>query len=106
MESLVVGVLGAGIGSGIMAIVLACLKRKWTKEDRENSKLDAVVDAQKIVMLDRVRVLAKQYIADGCIPLEDKEHLHEMFQSYKRLGGNGHLDPIMKEVEKLRVVGE
>lgn len=98
----VVGLLGAGIGSGLMAIVLACLNRKWAKED----KWHAVVDAQKLVMLDRVRFLAKQHIASQSISLEDKEHLHEMYQSYKALGGNGHLDPIMKEVDRLRVVGE
>ena len=41
---LLIGVLGAGIGSGIMAIVLAALQRKWKKEDSKNDQLDAVTD--------------------------------------------------------------
>jgi hypothetical protein len=43
--ALIVGVLGAGIGSGIMAIILAVIQRKWKKADQQNvilAKLDAI----------------------------------------------------------------
>ena len=102
----VIGLLGAGIGSGVMAILLAWLNRKWAKEDKHDDKLDNVVTAQKLVMLDRCRFLAKQYIAAGWIALEDKEHLIEMHKAYKALGGNGHLDTIMKEADRLPVVSD
>ena len=42
---LLIGVLGAGIGSGIMAIVLAALQRKWKKADQQDvilEKLDTI----------------------------------------------------------------
>ena len=42
---LLIGVLGAGVGSGIMAIVLAALQRKWRKADQQDTilaKLDAI----------------------------------------------------------------
>lgn len=95
--------LGAVVGGGgVTAIALAILNRKWAKDD----KRDAVVKAQKLVMLDRCRFLAKQYIASGQISLEDKEHLGEMHDSYKELGGNGHFDRLMKEVDRLPVVGD
>ena len=44
---LLIGVLGAGIGSGTMAIVLAALQRKWKKADQQDAvlaKLDAITD--------------------------------------------------------------
>lgn len=103
---LVVGVLGAGIGSGLMTIILAILNRKWAKSDKRDEKLDNVVAAQKLIMLDRVRYLGKTYIAAGCISLEDKETLLEMYKAYKALGGNGHLDTVVEEVEHLSVVSK
>jgi hypothetical protein len=103
----ITGILGAGIGSGIMAIVLAALQRKWKKDDEKQidpKVIDALVSAQKVIMIDRVRFLGKCYIADGKISLDDKENLQGMHSAYKALGGNGHLDAIMAEVGKLPVV--
>ena len=44
-------VLTAATGSGVTAIILAILQRKWTKDD----KRDAIVDALKVLLIDRVR---------------------------------------------------
>lgn len=103
---LVIGVLGAGIGSGVMAIIHAYLNRKWTKADKQDDRLDNIVEAQKLIMLDRVRYLGKTYIAANGISLEDKETLHEMHKAYKALGGNGHLDTVMEEVDHLPLVSK
>ena len=120
MENFIVAVIVAAVGSGgLSSVLVSCLNRKWKKEDNdcrieelteqqkafaENQK--ALINAQKVSMIDRVRQLAKRYIEQGCITLEDKENLEDMFKSYKELGGNGHLDTIMYEVRKLRVVSE
>ena len=101
----VIGILGAGIGSGIMAIILACLQRKWKKADGHDEMMNALVSAQKVLMIDRVRHLGKEYIKEDQISLEDKENLHDMYRAYKALGGNGHLETVMREVEELKVVG-
>lgn len=102
----VIGLLGAGIGSGIMAILLAMLQRKWSKEDKNDSRIDALVTAQKVMMIDRVRWLGNQYIRAKQITLSDKDTLTDMHKAYQGLGGNGHLDLIMHEVDKLPVVEE
>ena len=104
ISNLLVGVLGAGIGSGVMAIILACLQRKWTKEDKHEEQFEAIVNALKVLMIDRVRYLSKKYVDEGQISLADKENLEEMHSVYTLLGGNGHLDTAMAEVEKLKVV--
>ena len=100
-ETVLVALLSGGIGSGVVGIVLAVLQRKWAKEDR----VDALVSAQKVLMVDRVRHLGKSYIGDKEISVEDKENLVEMYKTYKALGGNGHLDTIMKEIDRLPVIG-
>ena len=103
---LLIGLLGAGIGSGIMAIVLAALQRKWKKDDSHDERLDALINAQKVTMVYEVKSAGKQYLNIGEISVDDKEVLHEMYQAYKGLGGNGHLDTIIHEVDRLKVVGE
>ena len=101
--NLVIGILGAGIGSGIMMIVHALLQRKWQKEDRSTEKMDAQTEALKVIMIDRVRELGKEFIKQHYISLDDKKTLKEMYHAYKRLGGNSHLETIIDEVNKLEV---
>ena len=100
IEHVIVLVSAALGSSGLFAIISALLQRKWTKDDR----VDALVNAQKVIMIDRVRYICKLHISEGVISLEDKETIKEMYDAYKALGGNGHLNTIMSEVEKLKVV--
>lgn len=104
MENLIIALIGAVTGSGVASVVVTCLQRRWAKKDKQDERVDALVDANKVQMIDRVRWLGKSYIAAGEIHLEDKENLIEMYNAYKRLGGNGHLETIMSEVHRLKVV--
>lgn len=101
---ILVALLGAATGSGVGVIVVACLQRKWAKQDKHDERVDALVDANKVLMVDRVRHLGKRYIAEGEIHLEDKENLIAMYKAYKKLGGNGHLETVMEEVNTLKVI--
>lgn len=103
-ETIIIALIAALTGSGISSIVVVLLQRKWAKEDKHDERVDALVDATKVQMIDRVRWLGRGYIESGEIRLEDKENLREMYAAYKRLGGNGHLDTIMNEVNHLKVV--
>ena len=100
---LLIGILGAGIGSGLMMILHAILQRKWQKEDRSSDKMDAQTEALKVLMRDRVNHLGRIYLKQGYISVMDKDTLKEMYTAYKRLGGDGHLETIKDEVDKLEV---
>lgn len=104
MNDLLLALLAALTGSGVSSIIVVLLQRKWAKQDKHDERVDALVDATKVQMIDRVRWLGRGYIAAGEIRLEDKENLKEMYAAYKRLGGNGHLDTIMSEVNHLKVI--
>lgn len=103
-DAIIVAIIGAIFGSGVSSIVIVLLQRKWAKQDKHDERVDALVEANKVLMIDKVRWLGKKYIADGEIHLEDKENLKEMYTAYKRLGGNGHLDTVMYEIDHLKVV--
>lgn len=104
MEGVIIALIGALTGSGVSSIVVVLLQRKWAKQDKQDERVDALVEANKVLMIDKVRYLGKKYISEGEIHLEDKENLLEMYGAYKRLGGNGHLDTVMYEVNHLKVV--
>lgn len=103
---MVLSLFSGSVGAGLMSIILAVLQRRWAKKDKKSSQLAALVEAQKVLMIDRVRHLGSVYIRQGEISLEDKENLHQMYAAYKSLGGNGHLDLVMGEVDRLLVKGE
>ena len=103
--NLIIGLLGAGIGSGIMMIFHSMLQRRWQKNDKAVDQMDAQTEALKVIMIDRVKQLGREYIKQGYILVDDKETIKEMYQSYKRLGGNGQLSTIMGEINKLEVRG-
>lgn len=100
--TIVLAVIGS---SGIASIVVACLQRHWSKLDKGDARIDALVEAQQVLMIDRVRHLGRSYIQDGWISLPDKEQLIAMYKAYKALGGNGHLETIMTEIDRLEVKG-
>ena len=105
----VITVLGLCLGSsGVSGLVVACLQRHWARRDKQeqqrdqkDDKLYAIVAAIKVLMLDRVKHLAKCHVKDGYIDLGDKDTLY-----YKALGGNGHLDTAMAAIEKLPIHDE
>ena len=99
----IVQIVAACLGSsGLTAIVLAVMQRRWACQDRQ----DAIVDGLKVLTVDRVRYLGRGYINAHAISLEDKENLQDMYRAYKALGGNGHLETIMGEIERLPVKDE
>ena len=102
--NVLIGILGAGVGSGLMAIILACLQNKWKKEEKHDERIDALVASQKIMMVHTVKIFAKPFIEHDEIAIEDKETVKEMYTAYKALGGNGHLDPTMEAIDRLKVV--
>lgn len=96
------------------------LKRKAEKEDKseaeeeakqeEDSKkrkqmeqsVEALRDAMKFVLLDRIQHLGRAYLRDGEVDFDDRRRLHEMHSVYhNQLGGNGDLDVLMDLVNEL-----
>ena len=73
------------------------------KQQAEMSKqLDALRDAQKCVLLDRIIYLGQGYIANGEVDLDDRKRLRDMHNSYHNgLGGNGDAAQIMSAVDAL-----
>ena len=87
--------------------------RKAIEEDRESEnidsrvktlemKVDALVESQKYLLYEQIRHLAQKYISNGEVNFDDRRMLNNMHQAYHDgLHGNGDLDILMDEVNKL-----
>lgn len=111
---------GAALVAGIFSLLQWRLKRKAEKEDRAENKqavsceargkeiadlreiVNALMVADRTILYDRIKHLAKAYIRRGWIYMEEYEDLDRMHQVYHdELKGNGFLDTVMTEVRKL-----
>ena len=124
------------IVEGIKALISWAIRRKAHKEDRaekreelkteerissmearietleESNKeilelAEALVEAQRYVLYDRIRYLGQKYLAAGEVDMEDRRILHLLHavyhgdETHRGCGGNGDLDLLMKAVDKL-----
>lgn len=119
-ETILAGAFGAALVSGIFGVIMWLLNRKAIKDDRkENAKIadcaargqeicdlrklvESLVVADRTVLYDRIKHLAKSYIKRGWVSVEEYEDLKNMHKVYHDcLDGNGFLDDIMEEVHQL-----
>lgn len=114
---IVIAILTGGIGVGIVEGIREGLRwrreRKAKKEDREavnldswrketDKKIDALIEGQMYLLYDRIRFLGQAYIEEGKIDFDDRRILRKMHKSYHEgHDGNGDLDVLMNEVDKL-----
>ena len=111
---------GAGIVAGLFGLAQWRLNRKAQKEDKaaaisvascaargEDIKIlqetvNALIVADRTILYDRIKHLAKAYIKRQWISVEEYEDLKRMHKVYHDdLKGNGFLDSIMAEVDKI-----
>lgn len=107
--------LTGSVGAGLMVLIQKGIERHWQKKDKAEEREEmtdaetralmlALVENAKIMTIDRFRWLVQKYIEAGKISLSDRENMEDMYQSYKALGGNGHLDTAVTEMRKIPVI--
>ena len=120
--AIVGGSCGAAIVAGLFGLITWRLNRKAQKEDRAADKqtvdcaargreieelrgrVDALIVAERESLYDRIKYLAKAHIKKGWISVEDYEDLkrmHHVYHDPAMLNGNGFLDALMSDVDKL-----
>ena len=116
------GSAGAAFIAGAYSLVQWFLNRKAQKEDRAEDKqladcsargkeiagvqkkVDALFIANRMLLYDRIKHLAKTYIARERITAEELEDLINMHECYHTtLSGNGFLDDLMAQVRRLPI---
>lgn len=93
-EQIVIAILGS---SSVAAIVTAIINAIIS----QTKMYKLLVTADRIILKDRIKHLAKTYIVRGYIMSDELEDIHEMHNCYHDLGGNGFLNTLMKKVDDL-----
>jgi hypothetical protein len=120
VKELLGGAMGAALVAGLFGLITWVLNRKAAKEDRRQNitaancaargreieslgtKVNALIVADRTILYDRIKHLAKSYIRRGWISVEEYEDLKRMHGVYHtELKGNGFLDALMHEVDQL-----
>ena len=120
MYAIATGVTGAAVIKLIDNVVQWKLQRKAAKEDRTldddraeikkikqwekdmEDKVNALINADRYIMFDRIRYLGQKYVAEKEVDFDDRRILNQMHDVYhNELGGNGDLDKLMKAVNTL-----
>lgn len=113
------GAGGAAIVAGLFALAQWRLNRKAQNDDKAaakqesdsakqaeqmkeiNRKLDVLFLADRTLLYDRIKYLAKSYIARSWVTIEELEDLNRMHAVYHdsdKLDGNGFLKELMNTV--------
>lgn len=89
------------ISSGALSTLISGIFNLWSA--RKKSK-DGVRAGMKMLLYDRIKHLGKAYISRGSITTDELEDLTEMHRIYHYdLDGNGFLDTLMNNVQKLPI---
>ena len=94
--TLIISIVSAVFASsGFWAFLTFIFQRKDKKESEDTQMLKGLGH-------DRICYLGACYIKRGYITKDEYENLHDyLYLPYKKLGGNGTAEKIMKEVEHL-----
>ena len=113
------GSTGAALVTGTFSLIKLRMERKAKKEDRAAAQQDNTCTARgeqlqklqdqmavalladRTILYDRIKHLAKSYIGRGYITVEEQEDLNMMHRVYHdpdKLDGNGFLDNLMYTV--------
>lgn len=114
--AIVGGSAGAAIVAGVFSLIQWKLNRKAQREDRSadrqiadcgargeeikelGRRVDVLCMADRALLYDRIKHLAKAYISRGYITFEEMEDLkmmHQIYHDKDKLNGNGFLDELM-----------
>ena len=97
-EAVLIALIAGFTSGGISQLIIFLIKRK---DEKKNDPLANIVRG---ISHDRIIFLANQYIGKGSISADEYENLYNyLYKSYKDLGGNGTVDRVMKDIEKLPI---
>lgn len=89
------------ISSGALSTIVSGLFSLWQTRRKRN---DGVRAGMKMLLYDRIKHLGKCYINRGSITADELEDITEMHRIYHfDLDGNGFLDTLMNNVQKLPI---
>lgn len=86
------------ISSGAFTTLISYL---LNNANSKHSKKDAVIEGLQIVLRNIIQSEIKEHLEEGKISADEYKRITDAYLCYKTLGGNGWLEQIMHELDKL-----
>ncbi|MDL2273970.1 hypothetical protein LJC34_05470 [Oscillospiraceae bacterium OttesenSCG-928-G22] len=93
-EAVIVSLISSGAAAALVSFLNNIIMRRLDRRDSLRAGM-------MTILFDRIRYLGNAYLEDGAVDFDDRRNLHKMHEVYKQLGGNGDLNVLMDEVNKL-----
>ena len=102
--AIITGGVAAAIIDNVFKIITNKINRDAAKEDKQEDETDDIKCGLRILLYSKIKSLGKEYITRGYIHTEELEDIIGMHEVYHdKLGGNGFLDDLMKQVHNLPI---
>lgn len=104
-----VALIGAAVGLAqeLFRAVAYMVKRKQAKKDKGDNSENAIAEAVRFLLMDKIEYLGCKAILAGEITYTMRKRLHSMHRVYHcGLNGNGDLDDLMDSVDDLPLTKE
>ena len=102
-SELIISILVAAFGS---AGLWTLINNIYLNHSQENKTIELIKEAQLATLQDRLLYLCTKYLedhADEGIEANKLKSLHNLYNSYKALGGNSFITDMIDRVNKLKV---
>lgn len=106
MIEIFLAVLGGSALAALISQIGEYIRERKRHQEQDNSKamkeLSTIEEAIRYLLYDRIRFLGGKYLIAGEVDFDDRRILNNMHEVYHtKLRGNGDLDILMGEVNKL-----
>lgn len=108
IEWLIIGGVVTAIVKMIENIMLHKMKGRNSKQEsleesilKVQDTLLVIQESEIVILHDRLKYLSKSFISKGAISYDDLRDISNMYNVYKRLGGNGGITYLMETVMEL-----
>ena len=102
-SEIIVTVVAASLGS---AGLWTLINNIYLNHSQENKTIELIKEAQLATLQDRLLYLCTKYLedySDQGIEANQLKSLHNLYNSYKALGGNSFITDMIDRVNKLKV---
>ena len=96
---IIVGMLGS---AGFAAFVN--YRIEVSRENRKKKETNPTEIGVRLLLQDRIEWLCIKYLGAGEVKWSDLKWLRQAYADYKLMKGNGDLDELIENVEKLKVI--
>ncbi|MEG0137946.1 MAG: hypothetical protein RRY22_00295 [Bacilli bacterium] len=82
-----------------LSFIAFVFKRLLTYKDN----IENINDGMKSILRIKISENYEKIIEKNCITLYDKEGVMDMYECYKKLGGNGFIDELIENINKIPI---